>query len=248
MIQLRGLSKAYQETIAVDDLTCDVAAGEVLGLVGPNGAGKTTTLRVLCGILPPTSGSVHIAGHDLLKDPVPAKRALAYIPDDPQLFDHITVEEHLELVARLYDVHDHQQRATELLHRFALKEKRRTIASELSRGMRQKVAIACAYLRDPQVLLFDEPLTGLDPRGIRDITDSIALQRDRGAAVIISSHLLSLVEELSDRILILHKGHQLLCGDLATIRSGFPELTGDASLEDVFFRATEGTDMNEERP
>jgi ABC-2 type transport system ATP-binding protein len=238
-IQVHGLTKAYRDTLAVDGLSFDVAAGEILGLVGPNGAGKTTTLRVLCGILPPTAGRVTLAGHDLLSDPVGAKHALAYVPDDPQLFDTLTVSEHLELVARLYALVDYRGRADHLLARFALTEKRDTVCSDLSRGMRQKVAIACAYLRDPAVLLLDEPLTGLDPRGIRDITDSIRSQRDRGAAVVISSHLLSLVEALSNRVLILHQGRRLLYGDLDSIRTGFPELARDASLEDVFLHATD---------
>ncbi|MBN1422321.1 MAG: ABC transporter ATP-binding protein [Planctomycetes bacterium] len=237
---IRGLRKAYRDLIAVDDLSFDVAPGEVLGLVGPNGAGKTTTLRMLSGILPPTGGSIAIAGHDLSSAPVPAKRALAYIPDDPQLFENLTVREHLDFVARLYGVRDHRPRADALIARFVLGEKRDTIARELSRGMRQKVAIACAYLRDPAIILFDEPLTGLDPRGIRDITDSIAEEKRRGAGVIISSHLLSLVEALSDRFLILHRGRRVLDGKLDAIRAGFPELAGDARLEDVFFRATEG--------
>jgi len=239
-VSVQGLGKAYRDLIAVDDLSFEVAAGEVLGLVGPNGAGKTTTLRMLAGILPPTRGRIAIGGNDLDGDPVAAKRALAYIPDDPQLFDNLTVREHLDFVARLYGVRDHRPRADALIDRFALAEKRNTIARELSRGMRQKVAIACAYLRDPAIIFFDEPLTGLDPRGIRDITDSIAEEKRRGAGVIISSHLLSLVEVLSDRFLILHRGRRVLHGDLAAIRAGFPELAGDASLEDVFFRATEG--------
>ena len=247
-VQIVGLSKAYRDTLAVDDLSFEVAPGEILGLVGPNGAGKTTTLRVLCGIFPPTKGTVSLAGHDLATDAVPAKRSLAYVPDDPQLFDNLTVTEHLELVARLYALSDYGERADSLLSRFVLEEKRHTVATELSRGMRQKVAIACAYLRDPAVLLLDEPLTGLDPRGIRDITGSILSQRDRGAAVIISSHLLSLVQELSDRVLVLHRGRRILYGDLVSIRTRFPDLALDASLEDVFFHATEGPGSGGEAP
>jgi ABC-2 type transport system ATP-binding protein len=239
LIQVSDFHKTYRETVAVAGLSFEVAPGEILGLVGPNGAGKTTTLRAIAGIIPPTRGRLAVGAKDVVGDPVAAKKQLAYVPDDPKLFDTLTVWEHLEFVAAAYRVDDFDRKACELLAQLQLEEKRNTIAQELSRGMRQKVAIACAYLHDPRALLFDEPLTGLDPRGIRTMKDSI-LQRARGgAAVIISSHLLSLVEDLSSHLLILHRGQRLLFGRIGEVREQFADLHPDATLEEVFFRATE---------
>jgi ABC-2 type transport system ATP-binding protein len=239
LIQVQDYHKAYRETIAVDGLTFDVPSGAVLGLVGPNGAGKTTTLRALAGIIRPTRGRLFVAGHDVVGDPIAAKRELAYIPDDPKLFDALTVREHLEFIAATYRVADFAPKAEALYQQFELMEKRDTMAQELSRGMRQKVAICCAYLHDPKAILFDEPLTGLDPYAIRTLKASITQRASAGAAVIVSSHLLSLVEDLCTHLLILNKGRCLFLGTLDAARSHYADLQGDASLEEVFFRATE---------
>ncbi len=240
MIQVVDYHKTYRDLTAVAGLTFEVLGGSVLGLVGPNGAGKTTTLRALAGIIPPTRGRLIVAGHDVVADPVAAKRELAYVPDDPKLFDSLTVWEHFEFIASAYGVSPFEAQAQHFLEVFELTDKRDTIAQELSRGMRQKVAVACAYLHDPQVLLFDEPLTGLDPHGIRTLKASILARANDGAAVIVSSHLLSLVEDLCSDLLILQKGHALFCGPVALARERFGVLGQDASLEEVFFRAIEG--------
>ncbi len=240
LIHVHNYHKQYRETVAVEGLSFEVRAGNVLGLVGPNGAGKTTTLRAICGIITPTLGELSVAGYDVQEDPVPAKQQLAYVPDDPKLFDTLTIWEHLKFIASAYRVDDYETKANELLNAFELEEKRDTIAMELSRGMRQKVAICCAYLHDPRIILFDEPLTGLDPRGIRTLKSSIAERAKSGAAVIISSHLLSLVEDLCSHLLILHHGKRLFFGSVDEARREFDAMEGDASLEEVFFRATEG--------
>src|SRR5271168_328099 len=239
LIQVLDYHKAYRETIAVDGLTFSVPAGAILGLVGPNGAGKTTTMRAIAGIIRPTRGTLRIAGHDVVNDSLAAKRELAYIPDDPKLFDALTVWEHLEFMASAYRVSDFVPKAEALLQQFELVEKRGTMAQELSRGMRQKVAICCAYLHDPKAILFDEPLTGLDPYAIRTLKASIAERAAAGAAIVVSSHLLSLVEDLCTQLLILNKGRRLFYGSLDEARSQYAGLQGVASLEDVFFRATE---------
>lgn len=239
MIHINSFHKTYRETVAVAGLSFQVGRGEILGLVGPNGAGKTTTLRSLAGIIPPTEGQLRVAGHDVVADPVAAKKRLAYVPDDPKLFESLTIWEHLEFVAAAYRVDDYQGRATALLEQFELTEKRDSLAQELSRGMRQKVAIACAYLHDPDVILFDEPLTGLDPRGIRTMKDSIRGRVDGGAAVVISSHLLALVEDVCTHLLILDRGKLRFFGRIEEASAAFDNLSADASLEDVFFRATE---------
>src|SRR5882672_1349767 len=154
MIQVQGLTKLYGSLIAVDDLSFSVAPGEVLGLVGPNGAGKTTTLRSLVGIIKPTRGTIRIGGSDMERDPVEAKRHLAFMPDEPRLFDYLTVEEHLRFVARIYQVQDVRARMEPLLQEFDLADKRKALPSELSRGMKQKLMIASGFIHSPDVLIF----------------------------------------------------------------------------------------------
>jgi ABC-2 type transport system ATP-binding protein len=232
--------KTYGETVAVAGLTFQVAPGEILGLVGPNGAGKTTTIRALAGILTPTRGRLVIAGHDLAVDPVAAKKALAYVPDDPKLFDRLTVWEHFRFMASAYGLRDWNGRAETLLTQFELTEKRDAMAGELSRGMRQKVAICCGYLHRPKAVLLDEPLTGLDPRGIRTMKDSIKEMAENGTAFMVSSHLLSLIEDLCTSILILHRGRQLLYEKLTDLRAKLAANGQPETLEDLFFRLTEG--------
>lgn len=237
MIDVAGLTKLYGSLTAVQDLSFAVAPGEILGLVGPNGAGKTTTLRSLAGILRPTRGRVRIAGHDLSLHPIPAKTALAFIPDEPQLFEYLTVEEHLQFVARLYQLGDPAPRIGPLLAELELADKRDALASELSRGMKQKLAIACGLLHDPRALILDEPLTGLDPVGIRRMKRTITARAQAGTAVILSSHLLSLVEELCTRVLILQAGRLVALGTVAEISAERPELSG-RGLEEIFLTLT----------
>jgi ABC-2 type transport system ATP-binding protein len=239
-IVVEDLHKHYQTTIAVDGLSFRVDPGGILGLVGPNGAGKTTTIRALAGILTPTFGKLSIDGHDVNEDPVAAKALLAYVPDDPRLFDQLTVWEHFRFVAAVYRVTDWTERAERLLVDFNLDEKRHALAGELSRGMRQKVAIACGYLHDPKAIVLDEPLTGLDPRGIRDMKTSIRRRAAAGAAVILSSHQLSLVEDICTSILIMRKGRSLLLGELDQVRRDMEAEGRRETLEDLFFRLTEG--------
>lgn len=232
------LQKVYDKTVALSSLTFDVAPGSVTGLLGPNGAGKTTTMRIVSGIIPATRGTATVAGFDIGKEPIAAKQRIAYVPDDPKLFDSLTVWEHLDFVAAAYQVANFAGLAEQLLLRFEMDSKRNTIARELSRGMRQKVAIACAYLREPAVILFDEPMTGLDPHGIRTLKVSIREQAARGAAVLVSSHLLSLMEDLCTHLVILHQGTCLFRGSLEEAAIRFPGLEGDQSLEEIFFQAT----------
>lgn len=239
-IAVRGYHKTYRETVAVADLTFQVNSGEILGLLGPNGAGKTTTLRAIAGIISPTHGRLTVDGHDVVADPIPAKRRLAYIPDEPKLFESLTVAEHLDFIASAYEVDGSAEKSARLLDTFELTEKKDTLAQELSRGMRQKVAICCAYLHDPAAILFDEPLTGLDPRAIRTLKASFAERAREGAAIIISSHLLSLVEDVCSHLLILDRGQSRFFGPIADAKTAFAELSEDRSLEEVFFRATEG--------
>ncbi|HEX6694291.1 MAG TPA: ABC transporter ATP-binding protein [Longimicrobiales bacterium] len=237
MIEVDGLTRYYGDFAAVTDLSFRVEPGEVVGMLGPNGAGKTTTLRSLVGIIRPTRGSISISGHDLLTDPVPAKRQLAFIPDEPQLFEHLTVREHLQFMARIYNVADAGPRIDQLLEELELNEKTSMLPDALSRGMKQKLAIACGLLHDPRALLLDEPLTGLDPGAIRKTKQTILRQAERGAAVILSSHLLSLVEELCTRLLVIDRGRLVAAGTIEEIARSKPELEG-RGLEELFLALT----------
>jgi ABC-2 type transport system ATP-binding protein len=240
VLRVESLSKTYEGQTAVDALSFDVRPGEILGLVGPNGAGKTTTLRSIVGILPVKQGRVLVCGYDVMLHEAEAKRCLYWVPDDPQPFDALTVWEHLEFTAALYDVRDWKERAEELLQRFELVEKRDALGGELSRGMRQKLAFACGWLTRPRLVLLDEPLTGLDPRGIRSAKRAIAEVAAEGSSVILSSHLLEMIEELASRILILDRGHKVFDGTLAEARSSIAGVEG-GSLEEIFLKVTDGS-------
>ncbi|MEQ8788491.1 MAG: ABC transporter ATP-binding protein [Pirellulaceae bacterium] len=243
MIRVENFHKAYAETIAVRGVDFEVQAGRILGMVGPNGAGKTTTLRAICGVTAFARGAIAVAGHDVERQPIAAKQRIGYIPDDPQLFPDLTVEQHLAFIASTYQVADAAEKAAGLCQQFELSAKRNTAARNLSRGMRQKLAICCAYLHDPTALLFDEPLTGLDPRGIRTLKETIRQRAADGAAVIVSSHLLAMVEDICTHVLVLAKGRQRFCGPLSELRTTFAGEQTDASLENIFFHATETPDV-----
>jgi ABC-2 type transport system ATP-binding protein len=235
-IEVHDFHKSYGATAAVQGISFRVEPGAILGLVGPNGAGKTTTLRTLAGILTPTRGKLTIAGHDLVREAVAAKAVLAFVPDEPHLFESLTVWDHLRFIAAAYRVRDWEPRAEVLLEQFDLVEKRRTPAAELSRGMRQKVAICCGYLHDPKAILLDEPLTGLDPHGIRTMQDSIRGRARAGAAFIVSSHLLALVEDLCTHLLVLHRGRIVLQGSIEELRGRLEQGDRGETLEELFFR------------
>ena len=238
LIEVAGLTKLYGEFPAVTDLSFSVRAGEVIGLVGPNGAGKTTTLRCLSGIIPPTRGAVRICGCDMGRDPIEAKRRLAFFSDEPRLFEYLTVAQHLTFTARIYNVANYRATARDLLEELEIADKADKLPGELSRGMKQKLAIACGFLHSPRVIFFDEPLTGLDPLGIRRMKDSILKRAAAGAAILISSHLLHLLEEICSHVLILKDGEKIIDG---TMDRGAPAIfraSDGANLEEIFFRAT----------
>jgi len=247
-LQVVGLAKVYGEVKAVSDFSFDVRAGEIVGLVGPNGAGKTTALRCVSGIIPPNAGTIHVAGHSLRDQPVAAKRELAFVPDEPRLFEYLTAREHLAFIARLYDVPDWEPKAAALLEELELKGKEDALPSELSRGMKQKLTIACAFLHDPKLILLDEPLTGLDPFGIRKVKQSLRARAAAGAALVLSSHLLPIVEELCDRVLVIAGGRKVAFGTIAEIRAQLAAAQGggEGSLEDLFMAITAQAGRTEE--
>jgi ABC-2 type transport system ATP-binding protein len=242
MIEVQSLTKRYGNFTAVRELSFAVRPGEVLGLVGPNGAGKTSTLRCLAGIIPASSGTVRIAGRDITAEPVAAKRALAFFADEPRLFDYLTVRQHLNFVARIYGVADHEVIAQPLLEEFEIADKADQLPGELSRGMKQKLAITCGLLHRPQVMFFDEPLTGLDPLGIRRMKNSIVKRAREGATVVLSSHLLHLLEEVCTHVLILKKGEKIADGTIGEVAARFANGDANVNLEEVFIRATGGSE------
>jgi len=237
-ISVMRLCRSYGEVTAVQDLSFEAGPGEIVGLIGPNGAGKTTTLRCLSGILRPTSGQVVVGGHDMAQAPLAAKKQLAFMPDEPHLFEYMTVEEHLRLVGRLYGIADVDTRARPLLEELELAGRERLLPGELSRGMRQKVVIACGLVRDPPVLLFDEPLTGLDPIGIRRMRDTIVRRARGGAVVLLSSHLLPLVQEICTRVLIMDRGLKMADGSVEQLAATADFAEAGSTLEQIFLRVT----------
>jgi len=215
-----GLRRTFGGIVAVDHVDLDVAAGAILGLVGANGAGKTTSLLCMAGALTPTAGSIVVAGHDLAAAPLAARRVLGFVPDEPHLFEYLTVREHLQFMQRLYDVPDGAARIDPLLASLGLSGRRDALPTELSRGMRQQLALGCAFIHDPRVLLLDEPLTGLDPAAMRQMKDRIRGHAAAGAAVVLSSHQLHLVSELCHDVAVLRRGRIVARGAPAALTAG----------------------------
>ncbi len=237
MLEVRGLRKEYKRHLAVNDLSFTVQPGEIIGLLGPNGAGKTTALRCIAGILRPTGGEVFINGFDVVQDQARAKANLAFVPEVPALYELLTVEEHLKFIAMCFkrmDLFESQKEM--LLTRYRLADKRNELVATLSKGMRQKLSVACALIHDANVLLFDEPLIGIDPEGARELKDEITRARDAGAAILISTHLLDTAEKLCDRLLIVQRGILRAQGTVSELREQFG--TADQSLEDIFLSIT----------
>ncbi len=238
MIQVRGLRKVYKKVTAVDDLSFTVPDGEIFGLVGPNGAGKTTTLKCICGVALPTDGIILIDDYNLFENEQEAKRLLAFVPETPNPYEILTVTEHMKFISLLYSVPDHEPKIEALLKQFDLYEKKDDLVNSLSKGMKQKLTICCALIHDPKILLLDEPLIGIDPRGARTLKDLIIQRAIQGKSAIISSHMLYLVEELCHRILIIDHGKKVAEGTLEDIRKA-ALASADASLEEVFLKITE---------
>ena len=248
MLVIEGLTKYYRTTLAVDDVSFSVADGEILGLLGPNGAGKTTILRSVAGIVQPTSGRILVSGHDISTAQREAKRSLAFVPETPNPYEMLTVIEHLRFVAMAYDTLDKfDERADSLLERFDLAEKRTDLVVSLSKGMKQKLAVACAFMHDAQVLLFDEPLIGIDPKGARELKDLMLSAKTTGCSVLVSTHMLDTAERLCDRILIIDHGRKVAEGTLAELHERV-QMGADATLEDMFLKLTEDEEQDENPP
>lgn len=239
MLEIRNLVKQYKSYRAVNDLSITINDGEIVGLLGPNGAGKTTALRCTAGILRPTTGQILINGWDIVTDQGKAKLGLAFVPEVPSLYELLTVEEHLKFVAMCFNTMDqYETRRDELFHRYDLTAKRNDLVATLSKGMKQKLSVACALVHNANVMLFDEPLIGVDPAGAAELKREIQRSaKEQGAAVLISTHLLDTAEKLCDRVIILNHGRKMVEGTVEELRrfSGMEH----SSLEEVFLKLTE---------
>jgi ABC-2 type transport system ATP-binding protein len=238
MLEVKNLVKSFKSVRAVNGLSLRVQAGEIVGLLGPNGAGKTTTLRCICGILRPDAGQIVIGGYDLARQEREAKRLIAFIPEVPNPYDLLTVREHIQFLAMCYGTMDtFRARIEDLLHRFDLKEKEHALTATLSKGMKQKLAVACAFVHDAKVFLCDEPLIGIDPKGQHELKSELQRLRDEGCAILVSTHQLDTAERLCDRVIIMQAGRKLAEGTLADLQQ--QSQMADSTLEQVFLRLTE---------
>ena len=237
MIELRGVSKSYGSKKAVDYLDLTVRSGELFAFLGPNGAGKTTTIKMVCGLLTPTSGTVRVGGHPASSPE--ARQLLAYVPDQPYLYEKLTGREFLKFVVEMYDIEPRlaARRMSELIDTFEMGDYIDELCQNYSHGMKQRVVFAAALVHDPKVLIVDEPLVGLDPRSARIVKDLFVAQARSGVAVLMSTHLLSIAEELADTIGIVDHGRMLAHGTLEELRDR-AQMSGP--LEDLFLKMTGG--------
>ena len=241
LIEMRHLVRRYGDKLAVDDVSLEVHAGEIFGFLGPNGAGKTTTIKVAIGLLQPSAGEVRVAGWDIQKEPLRAKAASGYVPDEPTLYPKLSGRELLRFVGDLYGVDSAQvdRRIEELLRLFDLASAADDTIDSYSHGMRQKMSLAAALVHDPKVLVLDEPTVGLDPKSARLIKDILRQLADRGAAVFLSTHILEIAEHMCDRIGIINQGRLIAAGTMAELRALGQ---GQSRLEDIFLSLTGGAE------
>jgi ABC-2 type transport system ATP-binding protein len=245
MIAIHNLVKRYGQFTAVDDVSLDVASGEIHGFLGPNGAGKTTTLRMIAGLLKPTSGRILVNNHDLAVDPESAKSSLGFIPDRPFIYEKLTAGEFLRFHAGLFGMHGNGvgARVTEMLAVFELGRWENELVESFSHGMKQRLVMCAAFLHRPQSIVVDEPMVGLDPRGARLIKDVFRRMAERGVAILMSTHTLEVAQEMCDRISIILKGKIIARGTVDELR----RLAGgeDAHLTEVFLKLTGGSGLQE---
>jgi ABC-2 type transport system ATP-binding protein len=247
LIETETIVKRYGEKVAVDEVSFQVHAGEVFGFLGPNGAGKTTTIKMIVGLLQPTSGVVRVAGYDVQREPLRAKAASGYVPDTPNLYGKLSGRELLRFVGDLYELPRAQveRRIEELLRLFDLVGAADDTLDSYSHGMQQKASLAAALMHDPRVLVLDEPTVGLDPRSARLIKDILRQMAERGAAIFLSTHILEIAERMCDRIGIIDKGKLIAVGTMDELRTLGQGAAGGASLEDIFLGLTGGTEYAE---
>ncbi len=244
LIELRNLCKNYGQKCAVDCVSLDVFGGEVFGFLGPNGAGKTTTIKMIVGLLQPTSGTVKVSGYDIQRQPLQAKISSGFVPDTPNLYSKLSARELLRFVGDLYSMAPQKvdHRIEELLRLFSLEDAGDDLIDSYSHGMQQKASLAAALMHDPKVLVLDEPTVGLDPKSARLIKDVLRQFADRGSAVFVTTHILEIAERMCDRIAIINQGRLIAVGTMEELRAMGQ---GQASLEDIFLSLTGGAEEAE---
>lgn len=238
MIEIENVSKRYGTKIAVRDLTLTIPQGELFAFLGPNGAGKTTTIKMMCGLLFPTEGSIRIGGFDLGKDGRKARQLVSYVPDQPYLYEKLTGREIMQFISEMYgmDPNHARQRIEEMIELFNLSSFVDDLTEHYSHGMRQRTVFAAALLHEPRVLIVDEPTVGLDPRGIRQLKDLLRGEANKGVTVFLSTHSLDIVQELADRIGVVRSGQLIGCGSLEQLQK---QAAMDGTLEEIFLKLTE---------
>jgi ABC-2 type transport system ATP-binding protein len=241
LIETSHLVKRFGDKLAVNDVSFSVSGGEIFGFLGPNGAGKTTTIKMIVGLLKPTSGTVKVCGYDVQQQPMQTKASSGYVPDEPNLYAKLSGRELLRFVGDLYELDSKRidRRIDELLRLFDLSEASDNTIDSYSHGMQQKTSLAAALMHDPKVLVLDEPTVGLDPKSARLIKDILRQLADRGAAVMLSTHIMEIAERMCDRIGIINKGQLVAVGNMAELR-GLGK--GEISLEDIFLELTGGVE------
>ena len=241
-ISIINLTKNYGDVVALNNVSLTVEGGEVVGLIGPNGAGKSTLMKIIVGILKPTSGTVSVEGFDVVGEPERARRVIGYLPENPSLYTALTVREFLRFVGKIRDVNDDvlESRISESLRNFTLADKADSLVGSLSKGMKQKVALIAATLHDPAVLILDEPQTALDPKMQAFVTGWIAAQGRSGKTVLLSTHNLEVVQDYATRIAIIDRGSVIASGGLENLRR-LADTRSDSRLVDVFLKLTEGS-------
>src|SRR5262245_2681475 len=241
MIELDRVTKQFGTKTAVHDLSLNIRPGELFAFLGPNGAGKTTTIKLMCGLLFPTAGTVRIGGFDVQREGDQARRLLSFVPDQPYLYEKLTGREFLQFIADMYGLaRDYgRERIENMIRLFGLGEFVDDLTERYSHGMKQRTVFASALLHDPRVLIVDEPTVGLDPRSIRLLKDLLRQQADAGVTIFLSTHSLEIVQEIADRISIVDHGRIISCGTMGTLRQ---QAKLDGSLEDVFLKLTQEFD------
>jgi len=232
MLKLMNVNKKFKKLHAVKDVTFSIAPGQIVGILGPNGAGKSTTIKMIAGLLRTTSGEISVNNHQVKT--IAAKKSFAYIPEFPELYEMMTVDEHMKFIAQAYKVDQWEEKIIPYLSRYDLLDKRKTLTKELSKGMKQKVSICCGILTDAPLLLFDEPMIGLDPKAIRETKKIMAELKADNKSLLVSTHLLDSIEDVCDRVLVLKEGEVILDRSVEDLRQ-----ESDASLEEIFLAVTE---------
>jgi len=243
MLEIKNVTRRFADFVAVDDLTLSVPAGSIFGFLGPNGAGKTTTMKMVCGLLRPSSGVIRVGGKNVSDEPLAVKAQIGYVPDRPHLYERLTAVEYMYFIAGLYSIEQDEgrRRTLELLDLFGLERVRDHLIESFSHGMKQRLVMASVLLHKPKLLVVDEPMVGLDPQGARLLKDILREQsKDHGLTVLLSTHTLDVADEVCDQVAVINHGHLIAQGTAAELRT--QTASEGKRLEEVFLQLTSEAD------